>query len=380
MPEDTVTAQTTPQTPQSTPAPVTSSPKKGGSKLPLLAILALVVVVVVGVGAYLVLGLTAKTSLQAGGTSQGKLCQGVKIVFFPGGNQTDPFATVVYNGAKAAETTLGASVQYVWSNWDTSTMVTQFQDAMGTSPTPDAIAMMGHPGVDALSSLISEAERKGIIVTMQNVDIPTIRTQYTSNGFGYVGQNLSASGLLVANGVIRKYQPKAAAETIVFGVDPKTDPARYERTKGIVDGLTAAKLVVHEIVISPDVQKDAKSQAAQKLIGDALSKYPNAKIVVIDHGGLTAAAPTILQALGKKPGDVVVAGFDLSVDTVNGIKSGYIGLISDQQPYLQGFLPILQSCLTKKYGFAGLYIDTGVGLIDSSNVDLVAGLAKQGIR
>ena len=95
---------------------------------------------------------------------------------------------------------------------------------------------------------------------------------------------------------------------------------------------------------------------------------------------MTAAAPTILQALGKKPGDVVVAGFDLSVDTVNGIKSGYIGLISDQQPYLQGFLPILQSCLTKKYGFAGLYIDTGVGLIDSSNVDLVAGLAKQGIR
>jgi len=65
---------------------------------------------------------------------------------------------------------------------------------------------------------------------------------------------------------------------------------------------------------------------------------------------LTSAAPTILKTLGKKPGDIIVAGFDLSSDTVAGIKNGYIGLVSDQQPYLQGFLPILQSCLTKKYG------------------------------
>lgn len=372
MPETTTVAQPTSQAPQ-------PASKKGGSKLPLLAILALLVVVVVGVGAYLFLSMTGKTAtLQTAGTGQAKLCSGVKVVFFPGGNQTDPFATTVYNGAKAAETALGANVQYVWSDWDTNKMVSQFQDAVST--TPDAIAMMGHPGADALTSLVDQAERKGIIVTLQNVDIPTIREKYVSNGFGYVGQVLHASGLLVANGVIRKYQPKAGVEAIVFGVDPKTDPSRYERTQGAVDGLTAAKLVVHEITISADVQKDAKSLTAQKMIGDALAKYPNAKIMIIDHGGLTSAAPTHLKALGKKPNDVFVAGFDLSMDTVAGIRSGYIGLVQDQQPYLQGFMPILQSCLAKKYGFAGLYIDTGVGLIDGSNVDMVANLAKQGIR
>jgi len=60
---------------------------------------------------------------------------------------------------------LGRMCQYVWSGWDSNKMVEQFQDAMSTSP--DAIALMGHPGVDALSSLVDEAERKGIIVTMQ---------------------------------------------------------------------------------------------------------------------------------------------------------------------------------------------------------------------
>ena len=45
-----------------------------------------------------------------------KFCDGVNIVFFPGGTPTDSFASVVYKGAKAAETALGPRVQYVWSD------------------------------------------------------------------------------------------------------------------------------------------------------------------------------------------------------------------------------------------------------------------------
>jgi simple sugar transport system substrate-binding protein len=371
MPEDIVSQTISVASPVS--AAETSIPKKNKSKLLLFIFL---ILILVGVGGYLVYALKAKPVAQ-NITSQTKFCQGVKIVFFPGGNSLDSFASVVYNGAKAAETALGANVQYEWSGWDSSKMVEQFQDAMSTSP--DAIAMMGHPGADTLGSLVDEAERKGIIVTMQNVDIPAIREKYTNNGFGYVGQALHASGLLVSNGVIQKYQPKAGAEAIVFGIDPK-DVGRYERTQGIIDGLLAAKLLVHEVTITAAVQKDAKSLDAQKLFGDALAKYPDAKIIVIDHGPLTSTAAMILKTLGKKPGEYSVAGFDLSNDTTQGIIDDYIGLVQDQQPYLQGFLPILQACLSKKYGFAGLYIDTGVGLIDKTNINLVAGLARQGIR
>ena len=372
MPEEAVISQVSSPVSQSQ-ATDSSVSKKNKSKLPLFIFLALILV---GIGGYLVYALKAKPVAQ-NTIGQTKFCQGVKIVFFPGGNSSDPFASVVYNGAKAAETTLGASVRYVWSDWDSNKMVEQFQDVMSTSP--DAIAMMGHPGADTLGSLIDEAERKGIIVTMQNVDIPTIREKYTNNGFGYVGQDLHASGLLVGNGVIQKYQPKAGTEAIVFGIDPK-DVNRYERTQGIIDGLLAAKLLVHEVTITADVQKDANSLNAQKLFQDSLAKYPDAKIIVIDHGPLTSAAPSLLKALGKKPGDYSVAGFDLSKDTAQGIIDGYIGLVQDQQPYLQGFMPILQACLSKKYGFAGLYVDTGVGLVDKSNLDLVAGLTRQGIR
>ena len=43
----------------------------------------------------------------SGAPVAGQFCSGTKIVFFPGGTPGGGFETVVYNGAKAAETSLG---------------------------------------------------------------------------------------------------------------------------------------------------------------------------------------------------------------------------------------------------------------------------------
>jgi simple sugar transport system substrate-binding protein len=309
-----------------------------------------------------------------------KFCSGVNIVFFPGGTPTDSFASVVYQGAKQAQNDLGPNVKYVWSNWDTTTMTNQFIDAISQTPKPDGIAMMGHPGAQALGPLVDEAESKNIIVTLQNVDIPSVRQNYTNNGFGYVGQDLYSSGQMVSNGVIREYNPAPGTEAIVFGVNPVTEPSRYDRTRGIVDAFTSDKLIVHQINLPADVEANPSSAAAKQMFASALSEFPNSKIIVVDHGAVTSAAPAILESLGKKPGQYIVAGFDLSPATVNGIESGYISLVSDQQPYLQGYLPILQICMTKKYDFSGLDINTGTGLIDKSNVNQIKSLVDKKIR
>ena len=74
------------------------------------------------------------------------------------------------------------------------------------------------------------------------------------------------------------------------------------------------------------------------------------------------------------------AGFDLSAATADAINEGWVGAVLDQQPYLQGFLPIVQICLTKKFGFSGLHIDTGAAIIHKGNIAFVAPLAEAGIR
>ncbi|MFL7791830.1 MAG: twin-arginine translocation signal domain-containing protein, partial [Anaerolineae bacterium] len=96
----------------------------------------------------------------------GGIGEGVKIVFFPGGPPGGPFCTVVYNGAVAAAADTGAEVSYMFSDWNTEKMITQFKEAMATSP--DGICVMGHPGEDAFEGPIDDAFSQGIIVTSQN--------------------------------------------------------------------------------------------------------------------------------------------------------------------------------------------------------------------
>ena len=111
-----------------------------------------------------------------------------------------------------------------------------------------------------------------------------------------------------------------------------------------------------------------------------VSANPDVKIVVTDHGGLTATMETYLKAAGKGPDDIIGAGFDLSPATAAAIEGGWTDLVIDQQPWLQGYLPILQICLTKVYGFSGLDINTGAGFVSTDNIAFVKPLAEKEIR
>jgi simple sugar transport system substrate-binding protein len=306
--------------------------------------------------------------------AQGKHFEDVSIVFFPGGNEGGSFASVVYRGAKAAEEDLGCKVDYVWSGWLPDKMVAQFKDAVAKKP--DGIAIMGHPGVAAFAPLVDEAIAKGIIVTSQNTTLPAIEEKYKDVGFGYVGQELYPSGLMLAKGAAKRAGLKEGDRAMVWGL--LGQETRGLRTKGCVDALEEMGVTVDYIEISDQVNSDPA--AGIPVAASYIAAHPDVKMIITDHGGLTATMGSYLKAANKKPGEVFGAGFDLSAATVSAIKEGWVGAVLDQQPYLQGYLPILQICLTKKYGFAGLHIDTGAAIIDAASIDFVAPLAEQGIR
>ena len=72
---------------------------------------------------------------------------------------------------------------------------------------------------------------------------------------------------------------------------------------------------------------------------------------------------TVLGGLGSLSG-AVLGGFVVGVVEV----------------FLQGYLPILNICLTKKFGFSGLDVNTAGAFVDATNVDAVAPLAAVEIR
>ena len=163
---------------------------------------------------------------------------------------------------------------------------------------------------------------------------------------------------------------------MVWGL--KAQPGRGERTLGITDTLTAAGMKVDYYEIDDATNKDA-ANGVPTFTG-YISSHPSVKAIFIDHGNLTSAIPTFMKAANLKPGSIYAAGFDMSPATVQGIQDGYISLVIDQQEYLQGFMAVEQLCLTKKYGFGGLFINTGAGFVDKSNIDAIAPLVTAQIR
>jgi simple sugar transport system substrate-binding protein len=317
---------------------------------------------------------SASAGASGGTATAGQFCQGTNLVFFPGGTTGGGFETVVYNGAKAAEAAFGPTVAYQWSDWDPNKMITQFQEAMATNP--DGIAIMGHPGDDAFAPLVKEAEDQGIIVTAMNTELQQLEAQYASAGFGYVGAVLHDAGFALAQEAITRGNLQSGDRAMVWGL--VSQPGRGERTQGILDALKEAGLTVDYLEIDDATNADP-ANGVSTFTGYA-SANPDLKAIFIDHGNLTSTIPTYMESAGLAAGSIYAAGFDLSPATVQGVKDGFINLVIDQQQYLQGFLAVLQLCLTDKYGFSGLFVNSGGGFVDASNIDLIAPLVEQQIR
>ena len=109
------------------------------------------------------------------------------------------------------------------------------------------------------------------------------------------------------------------------------------------------------------------------------SANPDIKMAITDHGGLTASLPTYMKAAGHGTEEVCGAGFDLSAPIVDGINSGYIDVVIDQQPFIQGYIPIVQLFLSTKYGMAGL-AKWILELLGNCDTDAIAPLAAVQIR
>jgi simple sugar transport system substrate-binding protein len=304
-----------------------------------------------------------------------KWCDGVKIAAFPGGPQGGVFANNVYNGFRQAELDLGPKVTYYFSNWDPNMMLQQIQQAIATKV--DGIATYGFGGDDATDPLVEQALKQGTIFTTLNTSLPKAQAAHGPQGFGFVGAPNYDAGFALGAEAAKRAKLASGDEVFVWGLKGQGGD-RGQRTVGVIDAFTkaGAKVIYQEI----DSATNADPNAGTATFVGVMKANPGIKIVVTDHGGLTSNVGVYAKAASLKPGQVFFAGFDMSPNTAQSVKDGYQNLVIDQQPYLQGYLPILNICLTKKFGFSGLDINTAGAFVDSTNVDAVAPLAAKEIR
>jgi simple sugar transport system substrate-binding protein len=324
----------------------------------------------VTVAATALLGTTATLPVQA---LDAKWCKDVHIRFFVGGAEGDAFGTIVFNGAKQAEVDLGPKVDFIFSGWDVEKMVQQLREAVAVKPS--GIAMMGHPGDAAIMPLAEEAHNAGIKMMYENVPVPQVMAKF---GGGYIGAQQEQQGRALAVEAVKLAGLKPGDKVIMVG--PFENENRGARERGTVAALKEASIEVKQISSPPSGEWASDPNLAIPVITAALLNNPGVKAVGYPGGQMLGNVPTYMRAAGRKPGEIFNFGFDTSPQIVDGFKNGWVQLAADQQPFLQGYLPILSLCQQVVIGLAPISVDTGAGFVTPQNYGVVAELAKQALR
>jgi len=325
----------------------------------------------------LVVGFTVVSFAQkketAAESRTGLLGEGMTIYIQCGGPEGGPATIARTNGARDAAKALGCKLVEQYSKWQPELMIKQFKEALAAEP--DGICIMGHPGSDAFAPFVKEAVEKGIIVTSGNAPLTKLFKMYRDNGFGYAGVDLYEGGYITGQAMV-KAGLKKGDKVLVYGLMAEAE--RGLSTRGMFDALKEAGMDVDYLEISPEVNADFS--LCVPVLTAYLTRHPEIKGIGTQHGGITSMFEKVLKELNKKPGEIITGGIDLTPQTVQGLKDRYVTVTLDQQLYLQGFLPVLQAVLSKKYGFAGLYINTGAGVQTPETIEKIIPLIDKGIR
>lgn len=316
-------------------------------------------------------GLVALHSTASAAALRDKWCSGVKIRFFVGGAEGDAFASIVYNGAVQAAADTGADVDYIFSGWSSEKMVQQLREAVAAAP--KGIAMMGHPGNAAILPLAEDASKAGIKMMYQNVPVDEAVAKF---GGGYVGAQQNPQGRALGEEAIRRFGLKSGDVAIVLS--DWSQEERSQRELGTIQAFEAHGLKVVKLQAPQELGTDPNSGIP--VITAAITANPDVKLIAYPGGQPLGNAQTYMEAAGKKPGDIINIGFDTSPQIVEAFKGGWVQLTSDQQPFLQGYMPVLSLCQQVVYGLGAINVDTGAGFVTPDNYEAVATLAIEGLR
>lgn len=282
-----------------------------------------------------------------------------KFVLIQHSPDSETFWNTVKNGASLAAEEVGASVTFRNPpTGDLADMVRIIQQT--TAEKPDGI-IVTIPEMDTVGSAIADAVAQGIPVVTMNTG--TAEQSKELGALLHVGQPEFEAG--------KGAGERAKADGIrsflcVNSLFPNV--AGQQRCEGFAAGL-GVPLGEQMIDSGTDAAEIANRVKAY------LSNHPDTGAVLTL--GPQTALPTI-KALKDNglAGTIYFATFDINPDIVQAIKDGAINFAIDQQPFLQGYLPLITLTNHLRYGVAPANsVLSGPGFVTKENVALVESLA-----
>jgi simple sugar transport system substrate-binding protein len=170
----------------------------------------------------------------------------------------------------------------------------------------------------------------------------------------YIGQDLYQSGLKFGSRIVELV---GAGDVFLFIATPGQLNIQ-PRVDGALDAVrdSGKSIRVHVVATGPGVAGERKKIEATYLANKRLRG-----MFAVD-GGSTQAVAEVMRKHGLQRKDVRAGGYDLLPGTLESIATGRLDFTIDQQPYLQGLLPIQQLFLYRYSGGLVTPAETNTGL------------------
>lgn len=221
------------------------------------------------------------------------------------------------------------------------------------------------PDPTAFDEPVRRALEAGIPVIGTNADAGPDNPR-----LAYVGQSDYDAGRTLARTLIDHI---GTSGKVAIGVEDLGHTSLAERLRGVRSVLDEYPEIEYTILqTSPDLTIGAATFETY------LIANPDAK-AIISVDANTQSHGVVIRNLGLE-GKVISGGWDLVPTTIENIQDGYTKFVIDQQPYVQGFYPVMALYLYHKYGIAPGSMDSGSGVVGPHNIQEVVDLAEKGYR
>lgn len=287
---------------------------------------------------------------------------GLRIAVVTHGQASSPFWTVVRNGIDAARRQVDVNVDYRAPDvYSVQRMAELVDEAIASEP--DALVL------SLPDQRIAVAARRAVVEGIPTVTINSGGEMSRATGaITHIGQPEDRAGLEAGRRLARAGVRRGLCVNHEVG-----NGALDVRCAGFARAVRAAGGTTRVVGV------DVKSGGAARRLAEALRGNVDGVLALSADG---AQAVLDAQRIAGRP-DLELATFDLSPEVLDAVKDGRLIFTVDQQPFLQGYLPVVLLSQRVRYGLFPVpedVLDTGPNFVTKDNADQALRLSRRAIR
>ena len=267
---------------------------------------------------------------------------------------TNSFFVPTQYGIADACKLLGCSYEWTGSESENiDQMVNAINTAVSSGADGIAVSLISNT---ALIAPVENALKAGIPVIAYNAD------SATNKRLSYVGQDLKLAGELMGKRIVEDVK---SGDVVIFTASAGSANLQ-PRLEGAEKAIKASGAAINlKTIVTGSLESGEKTAIEAYWTG-----HQSTKGMYAVDGGDTAELGGVMQKLGLNAKGVKAGGFDLAEKTQKLLHEGFLEFTIDQQPYLQGFVPILQLFQWHVSGSLSgpAEVNTGLKFVDKESI------------